>query len=414
MRWFLFTLTALTLSSVSPRYGFADDAPSAEPTQRQQPIILRPAAGADAPTVRITPEGDASLDPTEIGDFTLVDQNGDTVTKEDLLGTPWVASFIFTRCQSFCPNLVKSVYDLRKGVKDVDVRFVTITVDPEYDTVAQMRRYADIYEAEPPGWRFLTGDADEIYRLALSGFKVPASGNIGTELSPDFAHTLKLIHVDADGHIVGMYNSRDAQEMLILEQVLRGRRETPPENRPVPPIPTAPPAVEAGSTEAAAATEPPPVRMGDLDLLPEWAQRLPTTNAMLNGLATLLLLVGLTAIKAGQVTLHRRTMLFAFGVSIAFLGCYLAYHFALHHYTGSHGKKFEGGGSMATIYYGILISHVFLAATVPVLAIITIYRGLSAQWEKHRRIARITFPIWLYVSVTGVIIYWMLYHWQGM
>lgn len=386
MRWLPLTLVVLSVGIISPRHGSADDPPSVEP--EQAPISLEPAAGADAPTVRLNPAGDAQADPTEIGDFTLLDQNGNTVTREDLLGTPWIASFIFTRCQSYCPNLVLSIYELRKSVQDVDVRFVTITVDPEHDTVDQLRRYANIYEAEPPGWMFLTGDKDEILRLAQSGFKVPTSGNLGTELSPDFAHTLKLIHVDAEGHIVGRYDSRDEQELLILQQVLRGRRETPPENRPVPPVPS-----------------------DELELLPDWARRLPRTNAMLNGLATLLLIVGFTAIKAGQVPLHRRMMLFAFGVSIAFLGCYLAYHFALHHYTGSHGRKFAGSGGMATMYYGILISHVFLAATVPVLAIITIYRGLSEQWDKHRRIARITFPIWLYVSVTGVIIYWMLYHW---
>jgi uncharacterized membrane protein YozB (DUF420 family) len=106
-------------------------------------------------------------------------------------------------------------------------------------------------------------------------------------------------------------------------------------------------------------------------------------------------------------------MLFAFGTSVAFLGCYLTYHFALSHYTGTHGKPFEGTGGARMVYYTILISHVILAAAVPMLALLTISRGLKEQWPAHRRIARITFPIWLYVSVTGVIIYGMLYHWPG-
>ena len=139
--------------------------------------------------------------------------------------------------------------------------------------------------------------------------------------------------------------------------------------------------------------------------------RLPATNAMLDALATVLLLVGFTSIQAGYVNLHKKLMLYAFGVSIAFLACYLTYHFALQTYTGTHGKKFDGDGTWATIYYAILISHVLLAMTVPVLAPLTIYRGLKQDWDRHRRIAKITFPIWLYVSVTGVIIYGMLYHW---
>ena len=285
------------------------------------------------------------------------------------------------------------------------MRFITITVDPEHDTVERMRKYADVYEAEPPEWLFLTGEEDEINRLVRSGFKVAAWENFGSDRLPgfEFAHSLSLIHVDAEGGVAGMYGSRDEQELIVLQQVLKGRRETPPGNRPVP----------LGATIDSAATPTPrPVETDQLDQLPDWAQRLPTTNAMLNALATLLLIIGFSAIKAGQVSLHRRTMLFAFGVSVAFLACYLAYHFALHRYTGTHGKSFEGTGGVVTAYYGILISHVLLAAAVPFLAITTIYRALAGQWEKHRRIARITFPIWLYVSITGVVIYWMLYHWE--
>jgi protein SCO1/2/putative membrane protein len=106
-------------------------------------------------------------------------------------------------------------------------------------------------------------------------------------------------------------------------------------------------------------------------------------------------------------------MLTAFSVSVAFLACYLTYHLALDHYTGSSSKKFAGSGHVRAVYFSILISHVVLAALVPVLALVTIYRALKCQWGKHKRIARITFPIWLYVSVTGVIIYLMLYHWPG-
>ncbi len=143
---------------------------------------------------------------------------------------------------------------------------------------------------------------------------------------------------------------------------------------------------------------------------PDWVLTLPDINAGLNSLATLLLLVGYVVIRQGKRDVHKNVMLSAFATSVVFLGCYLVYHFALKHYTGSSSKPFEGEGIIRPVYFTILITHIVLAAAVPVLAVWTIYRGWKQQWDKHRRIARITFPIWLYVSVTGVIIYLMLYH----
>jgi protein SCO1 len=144
--------------------------------------------------------------------------------------------------------------------------------------------------------------------------------------------------------------------------------------------------------------------------IPQWVQTLPAVNAALNGLATVLLITGYVLIRRGNVEAHKRTMLTAFATSILFLACYLTYHGALHQYTGAGHRSFGGEGLLKTVYLVILVSHVLLAMTVPVLALITIYRGLKEDWPRHRRIAKVTFPIWLYVSVTGVIIYWMLYH----
>lgn len=379
--------------------GMAADVP-AVPESESAPIVLEPSSDPNPPVVPLDPDAaDEPWDPQVIGDFSLVDQDGNTVTAADLRGKPWVASFIFTRCAGACPLLAKKIYDLNKAVSDVDVRFVTITVDPEHDTVERMKAYADIYDAHPDRWLFLTGEKDEIYRLIRHGFKVAAWEQFGSDRLPgfEFAHSLRLIHVDADGKVIGSYASGEDAEVLKLERVLTGKMDTPPENRPIPPAPEPPRKADR------------PALPDPLSKLPAWARRLPRTNAMLNGLATVLLLIGFSAIMAGRINLHKRLMLMSFGVSVAFLACYLTYHFALHRYTGSHGKEFEGDGPLRTIYYAILISHVVLAATVPVLAPITIYRGLSGQFDKHRRIARITFPIWLYVSVTGVIIYWMLY-----
>lgn len=146
---------------------------------------------------------------------------------------------------------------------------------------------------------------------------------------------------------------------------------------------------------------------------PEWVTTLPAVNASLNGLASVLLVVGHRFIRRGRVLAHKRCMLTAFAVSVVFLACYLTYHFALHHYTGESSRKFAGTGVVRGVYLAILFSHVVLAALVPVLAIVTIRRALKGWWPLHRRIARVTYPIWLYVSVTGVIIYVMLYHWTG-
>ena len=146
--------------------------------------------------------------------------------------------------------------------------------------------------------------------------------------------------------------------------------------------------------------------------MPSWVSSLPAVNASLNGLAFVLLVVGWVLIRRGHRDAHKKTMLAAFGTSIFFLTVYLLYHGAMVHYTGEGQVKFQGTGAIRTVYFVILISHVLLAMAVPVLAIMTIRRGLKQQWEAHRRIARITFPIWVYVSLTGVIIYLMLYQWN--
>jgi uncharacterized membrane protein YozB (DUF420 family) len=130
---------------------------------------------------------------------------------------------------------------------------------------------------------------------------------------------------------------------------------------------------------------------------------LPAVNASLNGTAAVLLVIGYILIRSGRIQAHRRVMLTAFGVSMAFLVCYLVYHA----HVGS--VPYRKTGAIRPIYYSILITHTTLAASVPVLAIVTLRRGLRADFKRHRKIARWTLPIWLYVSVTGVVVYLMLY-----
>ena len=130
---------------------------------------------------------------------------------------------------------------------------------------------------------------------------------------------------------------------------------------------------------------------------------LPAVNASLNALATILLIYGYTLIRQGKREQHKRVMLSAFAVSVIFLICYLIYHYEV----GS--VPYQGQGTMRIIYFTILISHVILAAIVPVLAIMTLWRAFQERFDKHRKIAKITLPIWLYVSITGVVVYLMLY-----
>lgn len=130
---------------------------------------------------------------------------------------------------------------------------------------------------------------------------------------------------------------------------------------------------------------------------------LPALNATLNGFAFVLLLCGYVMICRGRLLAHKRFMLAAFAVSILFFTSYLIYRIF------GEDKKFGGQGWIRPVYYLILISHVALAATVPFLATYTLYLGLRARFDRHRRLARITFPIWVYVSVTGVLVYLLLF-----
>lgn len=135
---------------------------------------------------------------------------------------------------------------------------------------------------------------------------------------------------------------------------------------------------------------------------------LPTVNAMLNGLSGLLLLTGFLFIKKRpkDVTAHRLSMLSACAVSALFLACYLLRVFL----TGTH--RFPGTGFWRIVYLGTLSSHMFLAMGVPFLAARAVQLAFGQRYSEHRRVVRYLFPIWLYVSVTGVVVYFMLYRWE--
>ena len=132
----------------------------------------------------------------------------------------------------------------------------------------------------------------------------------------------------------------------------------------------------------------------------EW---LATFNAVLNGIAAVLLVAGWVLIARGNWKAHRAVMIAAFSVSTIFLISYLAYHYLVGH------VSFGGQGLIRVVYLGILVSHIILAVAVPVLAVAMFVLAFRGRWHRHRQLGKVTLPIWLYVSVTGVIIYFMVY-----
>jgi uncharacterized membrane protein YozB (DUF420 family) len=133
------------------------------------------------------------------------------------------------------------------------------------------------------------------------------------------------------------------------------------------------------------------------------ARDLPHLNAALNAATALLLLIGYVLIRRRRISAHRRVMLAALATSTAFLASYLAYHAQV----GS--VRFRGTGPIRTVYFAVLLSHTVLAAAIVPLVALTVAPALRARFDRHRRMARVTLPLWGYVSVTGVVVYWMLY-----
>ena len=130
---------------------------------------------------------------------------------------------------------------------------------------------------------------------------------------------------------------------------------------------------------------------------------LPTVNAVLNASAAVAMLAGFMAIRWRRIAVHRACMLTAVGLSTLFLASYLVYH------AQAGSRPYAGGGWMRTLYLSILLTHTVLAIAIVPLVSTTLYRALRVQFVRHARLARVTFPVWLYVSVTGVVVYWMLY-----
>jgi len=221
----------------------------------------------------------------------------------------------------------------------------------------------------------LTGPRDELYDLIRKSFHLGVEPNEPPQARAGYQveHSTKLVLVDCDGRIRGYFDGTEPEDLPRLEgQIDSLLRQS---------------------------------WVRDHVLL--WQNRLPAVNAVLNGLSVLLLVSGYLAIRRRWVALHKSCMLSALTVSILFLTSYLYYHLAVKH---GEPTRFTGEGEARLVYFSILISHTVLAAVVAPLALFTAYQGLRDRLTRHVRVARWTLPIWLYVSVTGVVVYWMLYH----
>ena len=298
-----------------------------------------------------------------LGSFTLTERSGKQVTEADLAGDVWVAAFIFTRCPASCPRISTLMKGLQPDLIKSGARLVSISVDPDYDTPEVLTQYAAGLGADPNRWWFLTGNQDAIYKLILEKFHLSVAaipeGRRQVE-AESVAHSDRLALVDRGNRVVGVFDSNDTQALRDL--LARAKR------------------------------------------LASWARPFPAINASLNGTCAVLLLTGWTFILFGRVRAHAACMISSVVVSSVFLACYLIYHYQ----AGS--VEYLGTGSSRVIYRTILLSHTILATfgVVPLVSL-TLIRAIRRDWVRHARIARVTFPIWFYVSVTGVIIYWMLY-----
>ncbi len=330
----------------------------------------------------------------KVEDFTFIDQTGREVSRDDLKGKVWIASFFYSTCplcpSKHMPNLAR-IHNKLKNQSDVVI--VSFSVNPQVDSPEKLAQFAEAHSAQKDRWIFLTGDINETYHLIQNSFKQSVGvsqdywelvglgfsplgqGTLSTSLAlgtyadveetqqqSEIFHTFRFVVVDHHGKIRGYVDGTDAEETDRLVQRVR-------------------------------------------QLIQE--KYFPTINASLNGLSGLLILLGYLAIRKRWITFHKTCMLLALGVSAVFLGCYLYYHIVV---MEGRPTRFTGEGFVRVVYFAILLSHTVLAAIVAPLALFTAYLGIRNKLNRHVSVARWTLPLWLYVSVTGVLVYWMLYH----
>ncbi len=341
-------------------------------------------AGAPAPG------SDARFDVAP--DFSFTTANGELLTRADLAGAPWIAVPFFVRCTGPCPSITR---DLRSRLYDdlsgTQVRIVSFSVDPELDTAEELASYVAGLDIDARRWTFVTAPTEAAMHAFLNeGLKLPVQRAEGeTDPGQAVVHGTRLALVDSSGQIAGWYEVADPSEgaspipLDEADAILEGRY----------------------GLLLARARE-----LAGLEYVwpPQRASRIPLINASLNGTAFVLLVLGIVAIKAGRKGLHERLMKLAFLVSAAFLACYLYYHFVVLPISGG-PTKYNGTGVVKTLYLVMLLSHIVLAVVNLPMVLRVLWLARKEDWPAHRRLAKWTFPIWAYVSLTGVLVYLVLY-----
>lgn len=312
----------------------------------------------------------------QVGDFSFSERDGRTISNRDLLGEVWIVGFFFTRCAGPCPKLSTNMSTAQTMLADSNVRLVSISVDPSHDTPAVLTDYAERYGADAERWWFLSGPEQETYDLIQQNFALSVEADMAEVAALRVTHATKLVVVDQSGMIRGFYDGES--EAGVAGAVARAKWLD---------------AHGAAGTPAAL----------------ESRSRLPLLNACLNGTAAVLLLAGIVAIKQRKQVAHANLMRAAFCVSAAFLTSYLYYHFVVVAEQGG-TMPYNGTGALRGFYFfGVLIPHVVGAMINLPMVLGTLWFAHKERWESHKRLARWTFPLWLYVSVSGVVVYLMLY-----
>ncbi|MGF1582140.1 MAG: DUF420 domain-containing protein [Gemmataceae bacterium] len=331
-----------------------------------------------------------------VKDFELTNQLGEKVSSASLQSKIWVVSFFYSTCPDCNKDKhIANMADLAKQLSDItDVVMLSITLNPGKDTPKRLAAFGQLVEADPEKWLLLTGTESEVDRVSqevfAQGVKRPSLKTASDHLEPksgtpadgapepnttepspsanQIGHSFRMLLVNHEGQIVGYVDARKEQEVARVRERVVGLVQVK--------------RLESG-------------------------YYFPSLNAGLNALSGLFLLVGYLAIRNRKIALHKVCMLSAVGVSAVFLGCYVYYHFGIR--TGE-PTRYLGLGWMKTGYFTILLSHTVLAMVVAPLALVTAYLGIRDKLSRHVRVARWTLPLWAYVSVTGVIVYVMLYH----
>ncbi len=295
--------------------------------------------------------------------FTLRTSDGKTVDPQSLRGKVWIAHFFYTTCTGGCTKTAPTMMALQKAfaASKRDVALVSISLND--DAPDALKRYAQDLGADPDQWLFLTGPKAQVHEIVQKIFFQSAQLSGSEEPGKEIDHAFNLVLVDGQGEMRGYIDGSKPGNVFALVSRIR-------------------------------------------ELVgPKFA--LPAINAGLNGLCAVLLVAGYVAIRNRRETFHKIFMLSALAVSMVFLACYLYFHFAV---LDGQPTRFQGEGWVRPVYFAILLTHTVLAALVAPLALYVSYQGLRDHRPRHVKVARWTLPIWLYVSITGVVVYWMLYH----